>query len=190
MSQEEISRLHKLYLSHGPESNAAGWQLVEIAKPIIEAAAERQSRRLKRKSATEDLIVDLSLVVLESLKNWNSSQTELAAWVGMVLNRRAPKIANRKHGDTMVSNGTRHYEIRDTYEHDFESVDTDDQKALIADAMATVLNDTERSIVRGRANEVPFTELGKKHEMSHTEVLYCYTNALRKIRRAIGEYDD
>jgi hypothetical protein len=190
MNQEEIKKLHELYLTHGPESNAAGWKIIEIASPIIKTFADRQSKRLNRKSAVEDLEVDLSLVVLESLRNWDSSRIDLTPWVTMVLGRKAPRIANRKHGDTMVSNGKRTYEVRESYEHDFESVDAEDQKALIVQAMATVLSEKERDIVRGRTNDVPFTELGRKHDMSHTDVLYCYTNAIRKIRKAIGEFDD
>lgn len=184
---ENVGNTDSLHASYLAGDKSAGWKLIESVQDIIDAVAEKQAKRIRRKDTAEDISADLRLIAFSSLKNWDKSRNDLPSWIRIVLSKRSNSIANRNHGDTMVSNGEKHYEIKESFEHDFNSVDEEDQKELIAHAMAAVLTEQEKDIVRSRASDVQFTDLARKYSTSNEKIMYMHARAIEKIRRAIGE---
>lgn len=160
-----------------------GWQLILDEMTTIRHHASRIARR---KSDTDDLVNELSILVFESLPTWDESKLSLKNWISVVASRRLPRINFQQHGPTRVEGlSGKRYELREECNPDTEEIDNADSLDLIRIALEE-LSDDEAKILQLRSRDVSRTNCAQILGRSITYVGYTEKRSIEKIRDATG----
>lgn len=110
LSKDEVVALVK---AHKAGDREAGGRLIESQSAWIMTCLRRQS--LPKNVDFDDLLSELSIVILRALHIYDPERTELTTFVGIVVQRRAKRIAKKLAGHSYIhSAGDSMYSLSDT----------------------------------------------------------------------------